>query len=145
MTFDKEIMDFTWIFFSNNSMNYDPLHFVRFRLYLPVDTFYDATCPVENPKWKNLPFFAPFSRFFWSSFLDFSSFLLFSARHRIRFFTRWRLEAREVWRHQHEHDDERCAFASTPFWNVTPKMTPIGLLTPIWGLNHFVHFLYLCF
>ena len=40
-------------------MNYDPLHVARFRLYVPVDTFYDATCPVENPKWKNLPFFAP--------------------------------------------------------------------------------------
>ena len=63
---------------------------------------------LESKKFFTL--FAPFFTFFWIWFLDFSSFLLFSARHPFRFLTSW-----------HDHDF-KCV-TSSPLMMCVPVDT----------------------
>ena len=91
-------------------------------------------------KWNQfLPFFAPFSTFFWIWFLDFFSFLLFSARHPFRFFRFW-----------HEHDF-KCVTSSSmmmcvppdTFLKCNPENDPNWPSNPDLGTESFCPFLVL--
>ena len=88
---------------------------------------------------KIFTLFAPFSTFFWISFLDFSSFLLFSARHPFRFLTSW-----------HERDF-KCVTSSPlmmcvpvdTFLKCNPENDPNWPSSPDLGTESFCPFLVL--
>ena len=102
----------------------------------------DILCIQHSPFFTLFrPFFHVFLNFVFRFFLV--SFVLCPSPHPLFDISTWRwLEASDV---IVDGDDDDVRSRRRLFPNVTPKMTPIDLLTPILGQNLFVHFLDLRF
>ena len=102
----------------------------------------DILCIQHSPFFTLFrPFFHAFLKFVFRFFLV--SFVLCPSPLPLFDISTWRwLEASDV---INDGDDDDVRSRRRLFPNVTPKMTPIDLLTPILGLHLFVHFLDLRF